>query len=192
MPPFYFSLFFFLFAAITAIGGILEISEGREDGRSLPDVISLTGFSLCLGLCTAMNTPVWGVPAVLFWTIGYVRQEKRTKRRRRQVAELRAVNGADYPEFLREPPLSCPPEQLPYRPGFRVFNNETGELLGTLTRSQLQALIRDFRDLIDASNDFYLQKFYLELDPYPDQPGLTALLLEFMGDEDDLELRWTL
>ncbi|TWU08646.1 hypothetical protein CA54_38820 [Symmachiella macrocystis] len=192
MPHFYFSLFFFLFVAITAIGGILEISEGREDGRSLLEVISLSGFALCMGLFVWMNSPIWFVPGFLFWNIGYVCQEKRTKRRRRQLAELRAVNGADYPELLREPPLSCPAEQLPYRPGFRVFNNETGELLGTLTRPQLQTLIRDFLDLIDSSNDFYLHKFMLELGPYPDQPELTALLLEFMGDEEDLELRWTL
>ncbi len=50
---------------------------------------------------------------MLIGGMAYFRQEERAKQQSRQMAELRAVNGLDYPELLREPPLSCPAEQGP-------------------------------------------------------------------------------
>ncbi len=73
----------------------------------------------------------------------------------------------------------------------KLFDNETGAALGTITESQLQFLIDQLEEETSDDQDYYLIPRTLEL---LEQRGADAELLSLLksglGEREGFEIRW--
>ncbi len=73
----------------------------------------------------------------------------------------------------------------------RVYNNETGVLLGEITDGHLKFLIDHLEEESLEDMDYYLNKATLEmLEEKGADAGLLILLRKALGDSDGVEVRW--
>jgi processive 1,2-diacylglycerol beta-glucosyltransferase len=74
----------------------------------------------------------------------------------------------------------------------RVFNNDTGESLGTLTDEQLQFLIDQLEEEFPEDQDYWLNPSTLSLlEKAGADAELLALLRRALGDGEGVEIRWS-
>ena len=73
----------------------------------------------------------------------------------------------------------------------RVYDNEMGVLIGTITEEQLQLLIDELEETSTKDQDYYLDETTLKLleDAGADD-SMMVLLRGAMGDRSDFEIRW--
>jgi len=73
----------------------------------------------------------------------------------------------------------------------RVYDNEMGVLIGTITEEQLQLLIDELEETSTKDQDYYLDETTLLLleGAGADKP-LMELLRGALGDRSDFEIRW--
>lgn len=73
----------------------------------------------------------------------------------------------------------------------RLYDNDTGKELGTLTESQLQFLVDQLEEETADDQDYYLNAATLEmLAGRTEDTALIARLKEAMGDRPGIEVRW--
>ena len=73
----------------------------------------------------------------------------------------------------------------------RVYDNEIGVLIGTITEEQLQLLIDELEETSKKDQDYYLDETTLKLleDAGADD-SLMVLLRGALGNRSDFEIRW--
>ena len=73
----------------------------------------------------------------------------------------------------------------------RVYDNETGDLIGTITEEQLQFLIDQLEEESSTDQDYYISRETLEMF---ENVGADAELLELLrgalGHQPSVEIRW--
>ena len=75
----------------------------------------------------------------------------------------------------------------------RVYDNEMGALVGTITEEQLQFLIDQFEETSISDQDYYLDVNTLAvLEGAGAEASLMDLLRSALGDRSGCEIRWEL
>lgn len=93
---------------------------------------------------------------------------------------------------LAEEPMFVPADALPPGEEFGVYDIETGDALGNLPRTQLEALIRFHEDCGLETNDFFVMHETPEFMSEQGQlPALVETLKNWLNDRDSMELRWS-
>lgn len=73
----------------------------------------------------------------------------------------------------------------------KVYDNESGELLGQITDEELQFLIDELEEESLEDQDYYLNRDTIDmLDKAGGVPTLMELLRAALGDRDGVEIRW--
>ena len=73
----------------------------------------------------------------------------------------------------------------------KVYDNESGELLGQITDEELQFLIDELEEESLEDQDYYLNRDTIDmLDKAGGAPTLMELLRAALGDRDGVEIRW--
>jgi processive 1,2-diacylglycerol beta-glucosyltransferase len=73
----------------------------------------------------------------------------------------------------------------------KVYNNETGDLIGEVEESQLRLLTSMLEEESLEDTDYYLNEdTILMLEGEGAEPGFIAMLRRALGDRGDLEIRW--
>ena len=73
----------------------------------------------------------------------------------------------------------------------KVYENETGILIGTIDEEQLQFLIDNLEETSTADQDYYLDEGMLDiLEEVGADDSLMDLLRGALGDRSDFEIRW--
>jgi hypothetical protein len=84
---------------------------------------------------------------------------------------------------------SCPARKE--TPVIKLYVKETGKFLGTITDQQLQFLIDQLEEESLDDTDYYVTKATLELlEQAGADPALVNLLLQGLGDSEEMEVRW--
>ena len=74
----------------------------------------------------------------------------------------------------------------------RVYDNEMGALVGTITEEQLQFLIDQLEETSISDQDYYLDENTLAvLEGAGAEASLMDLLRSALGDRSDCEIRWS-
>jgi hypothetical protein len=74
----------------------------------------------------------------------------------------------------------------------RLIDNESGKAIGTISETQLQALIDQLEEESTDDQDYYIDE--AALDWFEDEgvdSALTALLRKALGSREGMEIRWT-
>lgn len=74
----------------------------------------------------------------------------------------------------------------------KVYDNETGTLLGSISDEELQFLIDELEEESLEDQDYYLNRDTLGmLEKAGGQTALIELLRRALGDRDGIEIRWS-
>jgi 3-methyladenine DNA glycosylase AlkD len=73
----------------------------------------------------------------------------------------------------------------------KLYDKETGRLLGTLKEEQLRFLIDQLEEESSDDTDYYINKATVEmLVQAGADPELVALLQQGLGEREEMEIRW--
>ena len=73
----------------------------------------------------------------------------------------------------------------------QLYDNRTGDLIGTITETQVQYLIDQLEKEDLEDQDYYLDRATLDwFEEHKVDPALEALLREALGDRDGMDIRW--
>jgi len=73
----------------------------------------------------------------------------------------------------------------------KLYDKETGKLLGALREEQLRFLIDQLEEESSEDTDYYINKATIEmLVQAGADPDLVALLLQGLGEREEMEIRW--
>ena len=73
----------------------------------------------------------------------------------------------------------------------QLYNNTTGELLGTITEDQLQYLIDQMEEESSRDRDYAITPMVLAyFDSHGADPDLLELLKRALGTKDEVIIRW--
>jgi processive 1,2-diacylglycerol beta-glucosyltransferase len=73
-----------------------------------------------------------------------------------------------------------------------IRDKESGELLGKITREQLQFLIDHLEEESDTDQDYYLNQLTIDLlEEQGADSQLINLLRKALGEREDMEIFWT-
>jgi processive 1,2-diacylglycerol beta-glucosyltransferase len=73
----------------------------------------------------------------------------------------------------------------------QLFDDETGEPVGTLTEQQLQFLVDQLEEESPDDTDYYINRETLDVfEENGADPDLLALLRAALGKRDEMEVRW--
>lgn len=135
--------------------------------------------------------PVFWIGFGLFGA-AFVVQEMDKARYRRERKESREMAMERQPA-LKSEPLTEIPEAIPENREFPLVDRDSGEVVVTLRKSQLQALINQHREWGMDPNDFYIMTETVEvLDELRADQDLVVRLRQAMRGRDDMEVRWIL
>jgi processive 1,2-diacylglycerol beta-glucosyltransferase len=74
----------------------------------------------------------------------------------------------------------------------KLFDKETGDLLGTISREQLNFLIDQLEEEFERDRDYYISKTTLELlGERSIDPELLQLLRKALGNREGMEIIWS-
>ena len=74
----------------------------------------------------------------------------------------------------------------------KIYNQESGEFLGTITREELQYLIDDLVEEDSTDRDYYIDGATLDwFETHGADADLMAVLRQALGDREGMEIRWT-
>ena len=74
----------------------------------------------------------------------------------------------------------------------RLYQSESGDLIGTITAAQLQYLVDQLEEEDSEDRDYYIDRATLDwFDEHGVDPALEALLREALGDREGMDIRWT-
>ncbi len=73
----------------------------------------------------------------------------------------------------------------------QLFDNESGEPIGAITRKQLDFLIDQLAEEALDDRDYHINRPTIDmLDEEHGQTDLVELLREALGNRDEMEIRW--
>ncbi len=73
----------------------------------------------------------------------------------------------------------------------KLYDKETGRLLGTLREEQLRFLIDQLEEESSDDTDYYINKATIEmLVQAGADPELVTLLQQGLGEREEMEIRW--
>jgi hypothetical protein len=73
----------------------------------------------------------------------------------------------------------------------KIFNKDTGDLIGEITESQLQFLIDNLEEESDDDVDYYINIPTIEsFGEKGAEAGLIEVLKKGLGDKEDMEIRY--
>jgi hypothetical protein len=113
-----------------------------------------------------------------------------TRRYRHALAERRDESARLHGVDLTSEAPSMPVKELSNNQDFLVFDRITGDLLGTLSGSELRSLLAQHQELSPETNDFYMLAETLEVLDDSFDPAARQLLQRAFETRDDIELRW--
>lgn len=74
----------------------------------------------------------------------------------------------------------------------QLYDNQSGNLIGTISAAQLRYLIDQLEEEDSEDQDYYIDRATLDwFDEHGVDPALFTLLREALGDRDGMEIRWT-
>jgi hypothetical protein len=74
----------------------------------------------------------------------------------------------------------------------KVYNNETGALLGEISEEQLQVLIDQLEEESLEDYDYYINQATIDMLAQQGASGeLLAILRQAVGDRGEAEIRWS-
>ena len=74
----------------------------------------------------------------------------------------------------------------------RLYQSESGDLIGTITAAQLQYLVDQLEEQSLDDRDYYIDRATLDwFDEHGVDLALEALLREALGDREGMDIRWT-
>jgi hypothetical protein len=74
----------------------------------------------------------------------------------------------------------------------RLYESESGDLIGTITAAQLQYLVDQLEEEDSEDRDYYIDRATLDwFDEHGVDSELEALLREALGDRQGMDIRWT-
>jgi processive 1,2-diacylglycerol beta-glucosyltransferase len=74
----------------------------------------------------------------------------------------------------------------------KLYDKQSGECLGTITRAELQFLIDDLEEEDSTDRDYYIDQATLEwFQEHGGDAKLMALLRTALGDREGMDIRWT-
>jgi processive 1,2-diacylglycerol beta-glucosyltransferase len=74
----------------------------------------------------------------------------------------------------------------------QLVDDQTGDLIGIITREQLQFLVDQLEEEDSEDQNYYLDRTTLDwFDEHEVDPALEAMLREAMGSRDSMDIRWT-
>jgi hypothetical protein len=72
-----------------------------------------------------------------------------------------------------------------------LYDNETGELVGTINLKQLTYLMEQLEEESTEDKDYYINRATLDVfEARGADPDLVKELRKALGNQDDMELRW--
>lgn len=73
----------------------------------------------------------------------------------------------------------------------KLYNKDSGALIGEITASQLQFLIDELEEEDSGDRDYYLNSDQIDIfEENGADAQLVKLLRTALGDKDDMEIRW--
>jgi hypothetical protein len=73
----------------------------------------------------------------------------------------------------------------------KLYDKETGKLLGTIREEQLRFLVNQLEEESPDDTDYYLNKATMEmLEQAGAEPALVRLLQQALGEREEMEIRW--
>jgi hypothetical protein len=152
------------YAALGRLFGLHRPTRWRYGGHvSLTGELSMGVFILCLGL-TWLHSPIWIIPALGAFAVGFVSQEWARRENLAKERTLREKNAADYPGvFDNQPPQdieSIDEDKLD------LFDTGTCTYLGRVFKDDIRVLINQTKEIPEQGpNDIYMLVESLELIP---------------------------
>jgi processive 1,2-diacylglycerol beta-glucosyltransferase len=74
----------------------------------------------------------------------------------------------------------------------KLYDKESGEFLGTITREELQYLIDDLVEEDSTDRDYYIDRATLDwFEMHGADADLMALLRQALGGREGMDIRWT-
>jgi hypothetical protein len=73
----------------------------------------------------------------------------------------------------------------------QLYDDQTGDLIGPITKAQLQYLVDQLEEEDTEDQNYYIDRATLDwFDEHKVDPALEALLRKAMGDRDGMDIRW--
>jgi hypothetical protein len=73
----------------------------------------------------------------------------------------------------------------------KIFNNDSGELIGEITETQLQFLIDNLEEESEEDVDYYINIPTIEsFEEKGAEPGLIEILKKGLGTKEEMEIRY--
>ncbi len=73
----------------------------------------------------------------------------------------------------------------------RIYDEATGTVYGTITETQLHALMGQLEEESLEDTDYYINQATVDmLEERKVDPGLVTLLRNALGDREDMDIRW--
>ena len=171
-------------------GGALMSRRGK---------LSILFFIIGLALAIVLDTG-WPILIILpAWLVGWKSQSDDTRQHQLGIERQREANVQRFPQLAEEVILIDRVEDLPAVASFELFDDNTGEYAGCVTRQQLSCYLNWYAQLIDASrgtieesmNRCYLLEEEIEMmrEDGVDEELLEVLTNATAGSHDAL-IRW--
>jgi hypothetical protein len=144
---------------------------------------------LCFGL-TATHSPVWIIPSIAAFAVGFISQMCAKRQYRAKEETLRHENAAKYPGVFDNPPPndieSINEDELD------LFDAGSCAYLGRVSKDDVKALIHQFKDIPEQGpNDIFMLVESLEIIPKDSVSREFIMLLKKAFEKRDfLEIRW--
>jgi processive 1,2-diacylglycerol beta-glucosyltransferase len=73
-----------------------------------------------------------------------------------------------------------------------LYDEQSGELIGTITHEQLQYLLDQLEEEDSEDRDYYIDRSTLDwFEEHGVDPVLESILREAMGDREGMDIRWS-
>ena len=74
----------------------------------------------------------------------------------------------------------------------QLYDEQSGELIGTITHEQLQYLLDQLEEEDSEDQDYYIDRSTLDwFEEHGVDPVLESILREAMGNREGMDIRWT-
>jgi len=151
--------------------------------------LSIGIFLLCGGLAL-LHSPVWIIPAIAVFAVGFISQERSHRQYLAKEKNLRQKNAADYPGVFE----NSPPDDIENIDENELDLFDTGicTYLGRASKDDVKVLIHQFKDIPEQGpNDIYMLVESLEMIPQDSVSREFIMLLKKAFEKRDyLVIRW--
>jgi hypothetical protein len=182
---------FIAYAVLGRIFGFHRPIPYRSGGHaSLAGELTIGIFVLCCGLTAAFDSPVWLIPALAAFAVGFVSQTRAQRQYIAKNKKLREENAVKYTGVFDNPP----PESIENikEDELDLYDAGSCTYLGRVSKNDVKVLIERFKEIPEQGpNDIYMLVESIEMLPKCSvSPEFISLLKKAFGKRDYLEIRW--